>query len=286
MPLAQIQGSFEQGGREFALAVSLDSVGARTEKKEAPHAFAELYPEYEHPIHKWTMIIDLSLCIGCGACAVACQAENNVHVVGKTQCLRGRQLSWLRIQRFADKGKTVFQPMLCQHCAHAPCETVCPVYASVHNSEGLNLQIYNRCVGTRYCANNCPYKVRRFNWFTYKYRPPLERQFNPFVSIRTRGIMEKCTFCIQRIREHAEIAKDEGRPLRDGEIVPACAQSCPTKAIQFGDLRDPESRVANQYNDPRGYVVLEHLNTRPSIIYLKKVVRRDVLSNNNTGAER
>jgi molybdopterin-containing oxidoreductase family iron-sulfur binding subunit len=231
------------------------------------------------------MIIDLSLCIGCGACAVACQAENNVSVVGKTQCLRGRQLSWLRIQRFADKGKTVFQPMLCQHCAHSPCETVCPVYASVHNSEGLNVQVYNRCVGTRYCANNCPYKVRRFNWFTYKYPPPLEKQFNPFVSLRTRGIMEKCTFCIQRIREHAEIAKDDGRPLRDGEIVPACAQSCPTRAIRFGDLRNPDSQVAKQYNDPRGYVVLEHLNTRPSILYLKRVVHRDILSNDNTGAK-
>ncbi|RJP21725.1 MAG: 4Fe-4S dicluster domain-containing protein [Candidatus Abyssobacteria bacterium SURF_5] len=288
VPLARIQGSFEQGEREIAQAVVLTQPGELQEnhKEEAPHAAGELYPEYAYPIHKWAMVIDLNLCIGCGACAVACQAENNVFVVGKEQCLRGRKLSWLRIQRLADKGLTIFQPMLCQHCGHAPCETVCPVYASVHNSEGLNVQIYNRCVGTRYCANNCPYKVRRFNWFTYKYPPPLQRQFNPFVSVRTRGTMEKCTFCIQRIRELKEIAKDENRPLRDGEIVPACAQSCPTHAIRFGDLRDPDSWIAKHVADRRGYVVLEHLNTQPSITYLKKIVSQGTLSADTEGSGR
>jgi len=161
--------------------------------------------------------------------------------------------------------------MLCQQCDHAPCEYVCPVFASVHNDEGLNLQVYNRCVGTRYCANNCPYKVRRFNWFTYNYPSPLQKQFNLRVSIRTRGIMEKCTFCIQRIRGHKELAKIENRPSLIKEIVPACAQSCPTRTIVFGDMNDPSSEVAQLFHVSRGYQVLKELNTRPSIVYLKRV---------------
>ena len=161
--------------------------------------------------------------------------------------------------------------MLCQQCHHAPCEPVCPVYATYHNPEGLNAQVYNRCVGVRYCSNNCPYKVRRFNWFQYDWPEPLNFQLNPDVSVRSKGIMEKCTFCVQRIREGKERAKSEGRKLRDGEIVPACAQTCPTEAIVFGDLKDPESRVSKLWRDSRGYRVLEHLNTQPGIMYLKKV---------------
>ncbi len=275
--LARVQGGDRQGNRGIAQAVALSDT-LETGAARAGHSGeleVDLYPKHEHPVHDWTMSIDLSLCIGCGACAVACQAENNVPVVGKDQVVRGRELSWLRIERFIDKERVVFLPMLCQHCEHAPCETVCPVYASVHSSEGLNQQVYNRCVGTRYCANNCPYKVRRFNWYTYKTEPPLDEQFSPDVYLRSRGIMEKCTFCIQRIREYKEIAKDEKRPLRDGEVTPACAQSCPTRAIVFGDLNDPESRIARLVNDPRGYWIFEQLNTQPSIVYLKRVFHAD-----------
>ncbi|GAB4330847.1 MAG: TAT-variant-translocated molybdopterin oxidoreductase [Candidatus Abyssubacteria bacterium] len=274
-PLARMQGGDDQTGRHIAQAVSLDRLHEVKGSQEHKNDITDLYPVHEHPTHDWSMAIDLSLCIGCGNCVVACMAENNVFVVGKKLCLMGRELSWLRIERFLDHGRPVFLPMLCQHCEHAPCETVCPVYAAVHNSEGLNLQVYNRCVGTRYCANNCPYKVRRFDWYTYKVDPPLERQFNPDVYVRTRGIMEKCTFCVHRIREHSGNAKDEKRPLRDGEVVPACAQSCPTGAIVFGDLNDPESGVSRLFNDRRGYRIFEELNTQPSIVYLRRVHQPD-----------
>ncbi len=276
--LARVQAHDRQDGRGIAQTIAIGDIGKKSAGGHAgpdPHKY-DLYPIHEHPIHDWGMVIDLSACVGCGACVVACQSENNVAVVGKDQCLMGRELSWLRIERFYDNGRAVFLPMLCQQCEHAPCETVCPVYASVHSSEGLNVQVYNRCVGTRYCANNCPYKVRRFNWYTYKVEEPLDRQLNPDISIRTRGIMEKCTFCVQRIREHKEIAKDEERPLRDGEIVPACAQSCPTRAITFGDLNDKESRVTKLFGDPRGYAIFSRLNTQPSVVYLKRVHHGDL----------
>jgi molybdopterin-containing oxidoreductase family iron-sulfur binding subunit len=281
--LARMQGNDLQDDRRIAQAVALNELGKPVAERHerATKRQVDLYPKHEHPVHDWTMAIDLSACIGCGACAVACQAENNVPVVGKEQCLIGREMSWLRIERFIDRGRTVFLPMLCQQCEHAPCETVCPVYAAVHSSEGLNLQIYNRCVGTRYCANNCPYKVRRFNWYTYKAEPPLDRQFNPDISMRTRGIMEKCTFCVQRIREHKEIAKDEERALRDGEVVPACAQSCPTGAIHFGDLNDRASRVSKLPDAPRGYTIFAELNTQPSVIYLKRIYHPDAVAVEN-----
>jgi len=275
--LARIQGGDRQEKRGIARAVTLKDLQKEQEQpywRQEAHAH-DLYPTHEHPVHDWAMVIDLSACIGCGACAVACQAENNVAVVGRDQCTLGRELSWLRIERFLDKGTLVFLPMLCQHCEHAPCETVCPVYASLHSSEGLNQQVYNRCVGTRYCANNCPYKVRRFNWYTYKAKPPLEKQYNPDVYVRSRGIMEKCTFCVQRIREYAHIAKDEGRKLRDGEIRPACEQSCPTRAFAFGDLNDPDSRVSALMNDRRAYAIFAELNTQPSVVYLKRVMHDD-----------
>jgi len=197
-------------------------------------------------------------------------------VMGKVQVAKGREMSWIRVQR-VDEGASHhpehrFLPMLCQHCDHAPCEPVCPVYATYHNPEGLNVQVYNRCVGTRYCSNNCPYKVRRFNWFMAEWPEPLHLQLNPDVTVRSMGVMEKCTFCVQRIQGGKLQAKAEGRAVRDGEIVPACAQTCPTRAIVFGDLKDLDSEVSQRSKDPRRYRVLEHLNTQPAITYLKKII--------------
>jgi molybdopterin-containing oxidoreductase family iron-sulfur binding subunit len=242
---------------------------------EGYDAQRDVYAPHEYKEHRWAMAIDLARCIGCGACAVACYAENNVPVVGEEQVRRGRQMAWLRIIPYRDDEnprRLGFLPLLCQQCDAAPCEPVCPVYASVHNEEGLNSQVYNRCIGTRYCSNNCPYKVRRFNWLNWKWEKPLEWQLNPDVSVRSRGVMEKCTFCIQRIREVELQAKREGRKVRDGEIRPACAQSCPTRAFVFGDLLDRKSEVSRlTRGDPRRYHVLEELNTKPAVTYLKRI---------------
>jgi len=220
------------------------------------------------------MAVDLDRCIGCGACTVACSAENNVAMVGKEQVLKGRVMSWLRIERyFEDTAPAVrFLPMLCQHCDSAPCESVCPVFAPHHSAEGINNQIYNRCIGTRYCSQNCPYKVRRFNWFTFTRPEPLNWQLNPDVTVRQKGVMEKCSFCIQRIKQAKLEAADKGRKVKDGEVIPACVQTCPTDALIFGSLLDPESRISRLIKDPRAYQVLEDLNTKPAVIYLKKVV--------------
>jgi molybdopterin-containing oxidoreductase family iron-sulfur binding subunit len=236
------------------------------------------------------MAIDLDSCTGCSACVVACSAENNVPVVGPVQIQRGREMMWIRIERFEERLETGasdvrFVPMMCQHCTDAPCETVCPVFATYHNPEGLNAQVYNRCVGTRYCSNNCPYKVRSFNFFdyaapekrTFAFPEPLNWQLNPDVTVRNKGVMEKCTMCVQRILEGKGTARDEERKLRDGEIQTACAQSCPTQAIVFGDLADPESAVHKASHGERRYWVLEDLNTRPGVTYLKRV-RRDTES--------
>ncbi|MEX2089190.1 MAG: 4Fe-4S dicluster domain-containing protein, partial [Bacteroidota bacterium] len=222
-------------------------------------------------------------CTGCSACVTACYAENNIPVVGKEQVQLGRELSWLRVERYFDDPPTdpqaphnpnaEFLPMLCQQCDNAPCEPVCPVYAAYHTPEGLNAQVYNRCVGTRYCSNNCPYKVRRFNWFDYEWPEPLNWQLNPDVTVRSKGVMEKCTFCVQRVVEGKNNAKMEGRPVADGEITTACQQACPAQAIVFGDLKDPESNVnrLREKNKPRGYRVLEELNTQPAVVYLKEI---------------
>jgi len=235
----------------------------------------QMYNQREHPIYRWGMAVDLNSCTGCGACVVACSAENNIAFVGKKQVYKGREMSWLRIERYFDGGaeelSVNFVPVMCQHCGNAPCEPVCPVYATYHNEEGLNSMIYNRCVGTRYCSNNCSYKVRRFNWYEYQAPEPLNWQFNPDVTKRGLGVMEKCTFCVQRIVEAKDRAKDLGRLVEDGEVSPACVQSCPTKALTFGNLNDPKSAVSQRAAEERGYKILDkYLNTQPAVTYLKR----------------
>ena len=306
--LATRAGNRRQLGRGIAQAVGL---GALLEEGFEPHHEAHAAPiperveqvldqwqeeQYrdwrergnyagEHP--RWGMAIDLSRCTGCSACVTACYAENNLPVVGKELLQRGREMSWIRIERYFEGGddhplEVRVVPMLCQHCSNAPCEPVCPVFATYHTPDGLNAQVYNRCVGTRYCSNNCPYKVRYFNWFDYQERndpafawpDPLHWQLNPDVTVRPKGVMEKCTFCIQRIRGAQHEAHMSGAPLRDGDVVTACQQSCPADAIVFGDLNDPGSRVSQLAVDGRGYHVLEGLNTRPAVTYLARVWNR------------
>ncbi len=224
--------------------------------------------------NRWTMVIDLDKCTACQACVVACHAENNVPTVGPEQINMGRAQHWLRIERYWQGEypdlRARYIPVLCQQCQHAPCEPVCPVFASVHSdAENINVQVYNRCVGTRYCGNNCPYLARVYNWFDPYFPEPLNEQLNPDVTVRYRGVMEKCTFCIQRIHAGANQAALEGRPLRDGDVVPACAQVCPTDAIVFGNLADEHSRIHELVKSKRAFVLLEDLGTEPAVVYLK-----------------
>ena len=228
----------------------------------------------EFPNRRWTMIVDLDLCTGCSACVIACHAENNLPIVSEREVVRGRAMHWIHLERYWDGAypriQARFIPLMCQQCELAPCEPVCPVYATQHSErEHLNLQVYNRCVGTRYCQNNDPYKVRFFNFFDPVFDEPLQQQLNPDVTVRSAGVMEKCTFCVQRIRRAEEQALVENRELGDGEAMPACVQTCPPSALVFGDLNDPESQVSRILeNNSRSFRLLEHLGTEPSVYYL------------------
>lgn len=287
--LVKVQMTFSQEDRHIAQATTVSALahsgdghgdshggghGNGGDSHGGGHGKLNMYPEREFQDNHWGMSIDLSKCVGCGSCVTACNAENNVSFVGKDQVSRGRYMGWIRIERFFDDGdefKTKFIPMLCQHCDNAPCEPVCPVYATYNNYEGLNVMVYNRCVGTRYCANNCSYKVRRFNWYDYELPEPLHMQLNPDVTVREKGIMEKCSFCSQRIIAAKDKVKDENRKIKDGDVKPACVQTCPAEAITFGNLKDHDSKVYKKTQDKRSYHVLEELNTMPTVSYLKKV---------------
>lgn len=279
LALSQTHASMEGRAlvREAELAEFLANPSAGNEKEEegGSHKLS-IWSGHEYKGHKWALAVDLSACTGCSACVVSCQAENNIPIVGEDEARRQREMHWMRIDRYyegePDAPRVVHQPMMCQHCENAPCETVCPVLATVHSSEGLNQQVYNRCVGTRYCANNCPTKVRRFNWFDYEHDEPIERMvLNPDVVVRSRGVMEKCSMCVQRIQEGKALAKREGRELRDGDIRTACQQSCPANAIHFGDINDPNSDVAKLAKSGRAYRLLEDINIGPSVTYLTKI---------------
>jgi anaerobic selenocysteine-containing dehydrogenase/Fe-S-cluster-containing dehydrogenase component len=306
--MPQTQATFDQEGRGVAQATTLAAlVGSEVPAEEglahqgdveheteshhsegpysdAMHLQTEQFDptiDATNPNYRWGMSIDLDACTGCGACVAACAVENNIPSIGETLARQGRELHWIRIERYVEEhedGELEVRhvPMLCQHCGSAPCETVCPVFATYHNEEGLNVMVPNRCIGTRYCGNNCPYKVRRFNYFSYNWdvRDPEQWGLNPDVIVRAKGVMEKCTFCVQRINGGKDAARKDGnRVVRDGEVTPACAQTCPSDAIVFGNFKDPESRLSKLQEDPRAYWVFHHLNTRPAVTYQKSILR-------------
>jgi len=282
-------GTSDMMGRAIIEAMSLEELVSgrqpeieREHEEEMPTVPYEMYDPIPYPGHKWGMTIDVNACTGCSACVAACYAENNLAIVGKERVHEGHIMSWLRIERYipppSEAGKSPYlymAPILCQHCDHAPCEPVCPVFASVHTREGLNAQIYNRCIGTRFCENNCLYKVRRFNWFAPEWPEPMNLQLNPDVTVRGAGVMEKCTFCIQRITAAEIDARTEERELKDGEVITACAQACPSRAISFGDLNDHHSAMVKRRidNKPRTYTMLPELNALPQITYLRSLYR-------------
>ncbi len=270
--------SKNDGKRKIVVEATLKEFEENPAANNHKHKIFSIWEGHEYKGHKWAMTVDLNTCTGCSACVIACQSENNIPVVGKKYVLQGREMHWIRVDRYfigdAETAEAVFQPLMCQQCDNAPCETVCPVLATVHNSEGLNDMVYNRCVGTRYCSNNCPYKVRRFNWFnlTGNIEKPLNLALNPEVTVRSRGVMEKCTFCVHKIKAGKNKAKLEKRDLVDGEIKTSCQSSCPTGAIVFGDLNNPESAVSKIYKeDPRNYALLEEFHAAPTVRYLTKI---------------
>jgi MoCo/4Fe-4S cofactor protein with predicted Tat translocation signal len=289
---AQTQTHHSMEGRHIVRESTLDKY---TENPKAGNEIRDyhlkhmvtLYPEHEFPGHHWVLMVDLNACNGCSTCVIACQAENNTPVIGKTEVKRRRIMHWMRIDRYytgdTENPGVVYQPLMCQHCDNAPCENVCPVSATNHSQEGINQMAYNRCVGTKYCINNCPYKVRRFNWFQYSKNDKFDYNMNsdlgrmvlnPDVTVRERGVVEKCSFCVQRIQEAKLKAKTERRKLRDGDVIPACVGSCPSNALVFGDLNDKNSKVAQLIKDPRNYHLLEELHTLPTVGYLTKIRKK------------
>ena len=286
-PLAVTQNHHSMEGRDLIQVRTLEQFkrdpGFISSERRHPEHSPTLYPKPDESEYGWGMTIDQTACVGCNACVVACQSENNIPIVGKEQVIIGREMQWLRIDRYyrggIDSPDTHFQPLMCVHCENAPCELVCPVGATVHSHEGLNQMVYNRCVGTRYCSNNCPYKVRRFNFLDYTgeleydgaHAPSLELMRNPDVTVRSRGVMEKCTYCIQRINETKIEAQKQNRPVKDGEITTACQQACPARAITFGNIRDRESAVAKLKQSPLNYSLLGELNTLPRTTHLARI---------------